>query len=116
MEQEKVARATSFIGSQIDERSTVFGTRIAKSATELRGRLREAPIPAPLLALSDRGTSLLEGAARYLQEGTAETFVRDLETLTRKRPFVMTGGAVAAGFLAARFLKTAPAKPVETLE
>jgi hypothetical protein len=41
----------------------------------------------------------------YLEEGNGDRFVRDLEDVTRRRPWAVAAGAFAVGLVASRFLK-----------
>ncbi len=103
------ASARNYVSSQLDDRSTVLGTRVAQAANDLRAfgdRFRDAPVVSHVAALTDRGAAYVERCGTYLRDGTTQRFLADLEDLTRQRPWAVTGGAVVAGFLASRFLKT----------
>ncbi len=103
------ASARKFLSSQLDDRSTLVGTRVTQAATEIRSlgdQFRGTPVVSQLATLTDRGAAYVERFGTYLQDGTTDRFVSDLEDLTRQRPWAVTGGAVVVGFLASRFLKT----------
>ncbi len=103
------ASARTFLSSQLDDRSTAVGSRVTKAAAELRSigdRFRQTPVVSQLAVLTDRGAEYVDRFGTYLQAGTTDRFVSDLEDLTRQRPWTMTSGAVVVGFLASRFLKT----------
>ncbi len=79
---------------------------IASALQETCSRLEsEQPSTARLLG---QGAEAMERIAENLQRKDADALLHQFEDLARRQPALMLGGAVAAGFLLTRMLKSTP--------
>lgn len=94
--------------TQTGEQMTKTGSALRQTAEKLRGDQQEQP--AKLLdAVADR----TERFGRYLSEADGERLLHDAERMARQRPWVVAGGAMVLGFLAARFTKASSSRRYE---
>ncbi len=107
--QNAVNQGKSFLGKQVDERSTVIGQQIGSLAQDLRNvgdQLRENGTVGAAAGYVDQGAELVDKLAQYLQDADSDTLIGDLEHYARRQPWAVAGAAVVLGFAASRFLKT----------
>lgn len=78
-----------------------FAGALRQAATEVEGR--QQPTVAKLAQCAADGLDRLSGA---LRSKDLDSMVRDAEAYARRQPAAFFGVAVAAGFLAVRFLKS----------
>ena len=106
--QNAVNQGKSFLGKQVDERSTAIGQQIGSLAQDLRGvgdHLRDSGTGAAA-GYVDQGAELVEKLAQYLQDADGDRLIGDLEQYARQQPWAIAGAALVLGFAASRFLKT----------
>jgi hypothetical protein len=104
---EAAGRAQEGIRRQIDDRSTQAGERAGSTAQDLRSvgeELRKQGKQGPA-KLADRAAEQTERVGSYLKEKNPDEMLGDVEEFGRQRPWAVLAGGVAAGVLAARFLK-----------
>lgn len=78
--------------------------RVASQLTSMSESLREQD---PMLAgLAERAGRGIEGVARYVNEATPQSFIRDTERLARRQPALFYGAAALIGLAAGRFIKS----------
>ncbi|MBZ0154692.1 MAG: YHS domain-containing protein [Alphaproteobacteria bacterium] len=58
---------------------------------------------------ADSVAERVDRASRYLRESDTDQLIRDVKGLVRRQPGLFLGGALAAGFILARFLKSSSA-------
>ncbi len=107
--QNAVNQGKSFLGKQVDERSTVIGQQIGSLAQDLRNvgdQLRESGTAGGAAGYVDQGAELVDKVAQYLQDADSDTLIGDLENYARRQPWAIAGAALVLGFAASRFLKT----------
>jgi hypothetical protein len=107
--QNAVNQGKSFLGKQVDERSTVIGQQIGSLAQDLRNvgdHLRENGTVSGAAGYVDQGAELVEKVAQYLQDADSDRLIGDLEDYARRQPLAIAGAALVLGFAASRFLKT----------
>ncbi len=107
--QNAVNQGKSFLGKQVDERSTAIGQQIGSLARDLRSagdHLRESGTVGGAAGYVDQGADLIDKLAQYLQDADSERLVGDLEQYARQQPWAIAGAALVLGFAASRFLKT----------
>ena len=107
--QNAVNQGKSFLGKQVDERSTVIGQQIGSLAQDLRSvgdQLRENGTVGAAAGYVDQGADLVDRVAQYLQSADSDQLIGDLETYARRQPWAIAGAALVLGFAASRFLKT----------
>jgi hypothetical protein len=107
--QNAVNQGKSFLGKQVDERSTVIGQQIGELAQDLRAagdHLRENGAVGAAAGYVDQGAELIERLAQYLQDADSDRLIGDLEQVARQQPWAIAGAALVLGFTASRFLKT----------
>lgn len=94
----------SVIGSQKDK---VAGGIVSLSAAlqTASQRLREQN-QGNIAEYTDKAAVRVQDFSGYLQNSDPEQIISEAEDFIRRRPVWMIGGAVAAGFLVARFLKS----------
>ncbi|HEY6235604.1 MAG TPA: hypothetical protein VIW69_10930 [Candidatus Elarobacter sp.] len=107
--QNAVNQGKSFLGKQVDERSTVIGQQIGSLAQDLRNvgdQLRESGTVGGAAGYVDQGAELVDKLANYLQDADSDRLIGDLEDYARRQPWAIAGAALVLGFAASRFLKT----------
>ena len=94
--------------TQAGEQMTKTGSALRQTAQQLRGEQQEQP------------ARILEGVAertdrfgRYLTETDGDRMLRDVERMARQRPWLVAGGGMVLGFLAARFTKASSSRRYE---
>jgi hypothetical protein len=109
--QEKMKEATGSMQSrmreQVGQRSTQAGEQVRSSAQALRAtseKLRDEGQDGPARA-AERMAEQADRLGGYLQESDADRMLRDVEDFGRRRPLVVAGVGLAAGFAASRLLK-----------
>ena len=111
--QNAVNQGKSFLGKQVDERSTVIGQQIGSVAQDLRNvgdQLRQSGAVSGAAGYVDQGAELVEKLGQYLQDADSDRLIGDLESYARKQPWAIAGAALVLGFAASRFLKTSSAR------
>src|SRR4051794_18231907 len=104
---EAAGKAQEGLRQQVDQRSTQAGERVGSTAQDLRSvgeELRKQGKDAPA-KLADRAAEQTEKVGSYLKERGPEEMLEDVEDFGRQRPWALLAGGMAAGVLAARFLK-----------
>ncbi len=107
--QNAVNQGKSFLGKQVDERSTVIGEQIGSLAQDLRNvgdQLRESGTVGAAAGYVEQGAELVDKVAQYLQNADSDTLIGDLEHYARQQPWAIAGAALVLGFAASRFIKT----------
>jgi hypothetical protein len=107
--QNAVNQGKSFLGKQVDERSTLIGQQIGSLAQDLRNvgdQLRESGTVGGAAGYVDQGAELVDRLAQYLQDADSDRLIGDLEQYARQQPLAIAGAALVLGFAASRFLKT----------
>ena len=107
--QNAVNQGKSFLGKQVDERSTVIGQQIGSLAQDLRAasdHLRDNGTVGAAAGYVDQGAELVDKLAQYLQDADSDRLIGDLEHYARQQPWAIAGAALVLGFAASRFLKT----------
>ncbi|MEA2786637.1 MAG: hypothetical protein QOF71_2741 [Candidatus Eremiobacteraeota bacterium] len=115
--QNAVNQGKSFLGKQLDERSTLIGQQIGSLAQDLRSvgdQLRESGTSGGAAGYVDQGAELIDKVARYLQDADGDTLIGDLEHFARQQPLAVAGAALVLGFAASRFLKTSSVRRYTT--
>jgi hypothetical protein len=78
-----------------------FAGALRKAAREMGGGNSQAPMSRMVESAADG----LERVSSKLREKDLDGMLRDVESFARQQPLVFFGAAVAAGFLAMRFMK-----------
>lgn len=110
--QAMAGQAQDRVREQVDQRSTQAGEQLHGHASDLRSvsdALREQGKPRPAEAV-ERVAGYAERAGSYLQDKNADSLLSDAEDFGRQKPAVVAAGALAVGFLAARFLKASSSR------
>jgi ElaB/YqjD/DUF883 family membrane-anchored ribosome-binding protein len=58
-----------------------------------------------IASLAGQAATKVDEASRYVREHEVRDFISEAEDFARREPLIFLGGALAVGFLAARFLK-----------
>jgi hypothetical protein len=107
--QQAVDQSKSFLGKQVDDKTTEIGQQIGSVAQELRSvgdQLKQSPIAGPVTGYVDQGVEYVERLGQYLQDADSDRLIGDLENFARQQPWAVAAGALVLGFAASRFLKT----------
>jgi hypothetical protein len=109
---EAKARTRERIREQIDTRSTETGERMTSTASALRQTAQElrADQREPQAKVLEQIAEHTERFGRYLTETDGDRLLRDVERVARRRPWLVAGGGVVLGFLAARFTKASSSR------
>lgn len=102
------SRARTKVESMISERKGQAAERIGAVSNAFRSvsqQLRDQN-QAAIAQYADRAAENVDRLSGYLQQHEAEEIISEAENFVRKRPALVIGGALAAGFLVARFLKS----------
>jgi hypothetical protein len=104
---EAAGKAQESVRQQIDQRSTKAGEQVSGTAQDLRSvgeELRKQGKDTPA-KLADRAAEQTEKVGSYLKDNGPDKMLEDVEDFGRQRPWAVLAGGMAAGVLAARFLK-----------
>ena len=96
-----------YLSRQLDERSTQAGQQVSslsESLSRLGSQLRDEG-QASQAGMAEGAAERARQLSNYLEEGNGDRFLRDLEDMTRRRPWAVAAGAFAVGLVASRFLK-----------
>jgi hypothetical protein len=101
------SRATEQVRGQIDERSTKIGEQISSFGQALRaaGEQLQQDENGSGADAARRAAQQVDRVAEYLRGSSSDRLLSDAERFARQRPWVAGGLGLAAGFVAARFLK-----------
>lgn len=105
--QEAAGQAKGRARDEIDRRSTEAGEQVSGTAQDLRSvgdTLREQGKDGPA-RIADQAADRAERLGGYLKDSDADRILGDVEDFARKQPWAVVAGGLAAGFLAARFMK-----------
>jgi hypothetical protein len=111
--QQAVDQSKSFLGKQVDDKTTEIGQQIGAVAQELRSvgdQLKQSPVAGPVAGYVDQGVGYVERLGQYLQDADSEKLIGDLESFARQQPWAVAAGALVLGFAASRFLKTSSSR------
>ncbi len=106
-------KSKNLLVQQIDRQANALGKTVEQTAHDLEhigSQLRESGTIGGAAQLADWAARYVSTAATYLQQGNTDRFIADLETLGRERPWAITATAAAAGFIAARVIKSSSAR------
>jgi hypothetical protein len=115
--QQAVDQSKSFLGKQVDGKTTEIGQQIGSVAQELRSvgdQLKQSPIAGPVAGYVDQGVEYVERLGQYLQDADSDRLIGDLENFARQQPWAVATGALVLGFAASRFLKAASTRRYRT--
>lgn len=105
--QQLTGKARGQVREQIDQRLSQAGEQFGSSAHDLRSVASELRrIDKESTAkVADQLADRVDGVARYLSRGGADTILRDAEDFGRRQPWAVLAGGLALGFVASRLLK-----------
>lgn len=105
---ELATRGGEQIKSQLDNRKHEAAQRLTPIQTALRETAQQLRKQgqAPVAGYADRASDGVERFSGYLRETEVDEMVDEARGFARSRPALFLGGAVALGFLGARFLKS----------
>ncbi|HET7596742.1 MAG TPA: hypothetical protein VFK15_07400 [Burkholderiales bacterium] len=106
--------ARSSVRSVLNERQSSTAADLGEFAEALRAAARNANPDRPVARIAAHAANSLEQLAGTLREKDFDGMVREVHNFARSQPAIFLGMAVAAGFLATRFLKSSP--PGERME
>jgi hypothetical protein len=92
------------VGRQKDQAAEKLGG-LAGALREAGQKLQESEQGRDFSRYADQAAQQVEKLSTYLKDNDLRGFVRDTETLARRRPEIFLGGTFLAGLMLARFLK-----------
>lgn len=98
------ARAT--VRAVADEKQRSTATDIAQFARALRDASRSIPEGGPVGVMAAHSADTLERFSETLRNKDLDGLLREVQDFARSQPAMFLGMAVAAGFLATRFLRS----------
>ena len=102
-------QASALVNEQITRASSAFGgvaQALRATGEELRNQEQ-----GNFARYADRAAEQLDSISTHLQNGDVGTLLRDVESFARREPAIFMSGALAAGLLLARFLKSSNEQP-----
>lgn len=105
--QEAAGTAQEKLREQLDQRSTKAGETVTDTAQDLRSvgeELRKQGKDTPA-RIADKAAEQTERVGSYLKEAGSDRMLSDVEDFGRRQPLAVLAGGLAAGIVAARFLK-----------
>lgn len=106
--------AKESVRAALGEKQAATAADIGDFARALRSAARQIERNAPAARIAEQTADGLERLSGTLRGKDLNTLVRDIESFARGQPAVFLGVAVAAGFLATRFLKSSSSGQPET--
>jgi hypothetical protein len=104
---EAAGKAQRNLQQQVDQRAKQAGEQVTGTAEDLRSvgeELRKQGKDGPA-KIADRAAEQTEKVGSYLSGTGPDQMLRDAEDFGRRRPWAALAGGLAAGAVAARFLK-----------
>lgn len=106
---EAVREAQHMVRDIVEEQRSRAASQLGGMADALHKSARDLEQENKTMAkYTDMAAERLDDVARYLRQANWNDMMREAESFARRQPYWFIGGAVAAGFLAARFVKSAP--------
>jgi len=103
------------VRSALNERQHSTAAELHDFASVLRGAARNVDRRATVARVAEQAADGLEQLSGTLRSKDVDGLIHDVESFARSQPAVFLGMAVAAGFLAIRFLKsTSPERAART--
>ena len=97
------------IGGGIESKREKAVDAIGGVAQALRKTSTKLKEPGPLPTMADRAADTIDEIAEFINKRTLRDVVGSVEGFARREPAMFIGGALAAGLVAARFLKSSGA-------
>jgi hypothetical protein len=113
--QEAASKASGAVRTQVDQRSTEFGERVASTADDMRSvgqQLREQGKDQPA-KLAEQAAQRVERVGGWLRDSDSDRLLSDVEDFGRRQPWALALGGLALGIAAARFLKASSTQRYE---
>ncbi|MGQ0751498.1 MAG: hypothetical protein ACT4PS_13255 [Betaproteobacteria bacterium] len=98
--------AKASVRSVLNERQRSTAAELHDFANALRGAARNIDQRGPVVRVAEQAADGLEQLSGKLRSKDLDGLIHDVESFARSQPAVFLGMAVAAGFLAVRFLKS----------
>jgi gas vesicle protein len=113
--QQATGQAKGALRSQVDQRSTDAGEKVAGMASDVRSvgdQLREQGKDQPA-KLAQQAADRAERLGTYLKQSDADRILGDVEDFGRRQPWAVIAGGLALGLVASRFLKASSTERYE---
>jgi hypothetical protein len=100
-------QSSARLREQFDQRSTKAGSQVRSLAEALRrsGNDLSNEGNSDASQLSGRAAERIERLGAYLEQTSGDELMREIETFTRRRPWMLAGIGMLAGMAAARIMK-----------
>jgi len=95
------------VRTAIDQGQQAAASEVEDFAGALHGAAGSVDPDSPSAHIAGGAAEALDRISQTLRSKELGTMVRDLESMARRQPALFLGAAVAAGFVAVRFLKAA---------
>ena len=108
-------RTRARLSEQVDNRSTQTGEQMKRTAGALRQTAQQlrGDQQAQPAQLIEGVAQRVERLGQYLTANDGDRLLRDVERMARRQPWLVVGGGVVLGFLAARFTKASSTRRYE---
>jgi hypothetical protein len=107
--QQYIRKAVEDQSSQAGQKVHSIAQDVRSIGSELRNQGKETPA-----RYADTFADQSERLASYLRTTDGERMLRDAEQFARRNPWAVIAGGIAAGFVAARFLKASSQKRTDS--
>jgi hypothetical protein len=116
--QEAAGKVSDRVREQVDTRSTQAGEQAGTAAQDIRSvseHLRSEGKDRPA-QLADKAAERVEQAGDYLKRADGDAILRDVERVSRERPWAVMAGGIVLGIAASRFLKASSSRRYHEME
>ena len=104
------------LSEQVNDRSTQAGEQMTRTAGALRQTAQQLrrDQQAQSAQVLDGVAQRVERFGQYLTANDGDRMLRDVERMARKQPWLVVGGGVLLGLVAARFTKASSSRRFES--
>jgi hypothetical protein len=113
---EAKAQTRQRLSEQLNDRSTQAGEQMTRTAGALRQTAQQlrGDEQAQSAQVLDGVAQRVERFGQYLTANDGDRMLRDVERMARKQPWLVVGGGVLLGLVAARFTKASSSRRFES--
>ncbi len=110
-------KSKNILVTQVDRQAHALGSTVTQTARDLEqigDQLRQSGTIASAAQLADWAAKYVATAGTYLENGSVDRFIADLEAFSRDRPWAVAASTAVVGFVASRIVKSSSAKRLNT--
>jgi len=116
--QQAAGQVSDRVREQVDTRSTQVGEQAGTAAQDMRSvsqHLRSEGKDKPA-QYAEKAADRVEQAGDYLKRSDGDAILRDVERVSRERPWAVMAGGLVLGIAASRFLKASSSRRYREME